>query len=138
MTYMAECPGDCSSFVPDASTEWFKIDEQGQSVNGDSSSWAQAKLLDGSPATVTIPNGLKAGNYLVRHEIISLQNSVSVGGAEYYPSCLQVTVGGNGNGSPSTTYAFHLVMSSYDLTHSISVSISPVHTVKPILAFWVM
>ncbi|KAL5482497.1 hypothetical protein ACEPAI_9091 [Sanghuangporus weigelae] len=106
MTYMTACSGDCSSFTPDASTEWFKIDEQGESADGDSSTWAQAKLLDGSPATVTIPNGLKAGNYLVRHEIVSLQNSVSAGGAEYYPSCLQVTVGGNDNGEPSETVHF--------------------------------
>ena len=87
---MAKCDGDCSSFSPDASTEWFKIDEQGESTPGDSSTWAQAKLNDGSPATVTVPEGLASGNYLVRHEIIALQNSVSQGGAEYYPSCLQV------------------------------------------------
>ncbi|KAL5501733.1 hypothetical protein ACEPAH_8993 [Sanghuangporus vaninii] len=106
MTYMAACSDDCSSFTPDDSTEWFKIDEQGESTDGDSSTWAQAKLLDGSPANVTIPNGLKAGNYLVRHEIISLQNSVSEGGTEYYPSCLQVTVGGNDNGEANETVHF--------------------------------
>ncbi|OCB88252.1 hypothetical protein A7U60_g4658 [Sanghuangporus baumii] len=106
ITYMAACSDDCSSFTPDDSTEWFKIDQQGESTDGDSSTWAQAELLDGSPATVTIPNGLKAGNYLVRHEIISLQNSVSVGGTEYYPSCLQVTVGGNDNGEPNETVHF--------------------------------
>ena len=101
---MAECPGDCSSFTPDGSTQWFKIDQQGQSVAGNSGTWAQAKLLDGSPATVTIPNNLKSGNYLVRHELISLQNSVSLGGAEYYPSCLQVTISGDASGVPDTTY----------------------------------
>ena len=103
---MAKCDGDCSSFSPDASTEWFKIDEQGESTPGDSSTWAQAKLNDGSPATVTVPEGLASGNYLVRHEIIALQNSVSQGGAEYYPSCLQVTVGGDGTGEPNTTVNF--------------------------------
>ena len=99
MTYMAKCSGDCSSFSPGSSTEWFKIDEQGL----EGGTWAQAKLVDGSPATVKIPDGLASGNYLVRHELISLQNSVSQGGTEFYPSCLQVTIGGNDSGEPDTT-----------------------------------
>ena len=51
-------------------------------------------------ATAQIPSNLKAGNYMVRHEIISLQNAVAQGGAEFYPSCSQLNVGGSQTGTP--------------------------------------
>ncbi|KAH8114433.1 glycosyl hydrolase family 61-domain-containing protein [Phellopilus nigrolimitatus] len=105
MTYMAKCEGDCTSFTPSSSTQWFKIDEQGEK-NGATDSWAQANLLSGAPANVTVPSTLAAGKYLVRHEIIALQNSQSEGGAEFYPSCLQLTVSGNESGTPNTTVQF--------------------------------
>ena len=104
---MAKCSGDCSSFTPDSSTAWFKIDEQGETTNGDGSTWAQAALTTGSPATVTLPDNIEAGNYLIRHEIIALQNAVNLGGAEFYPACVQLNVaGGSGSSSPSPTVSF--------------------------------
>ncbi|THU94373.1 hypothetical protein K435DRAFT_668588 [Dendrothele bispora CBS 962.96] len=98
LTYMASCgSGSCADF--DASNaKWFKIDEAGANSDG---TWDQAKLTQGEPATVTIPDGLKSGNYLLRHEIISLQGAASEGGAEFYPSCAQLKVGGNGDETPS-------------------------------------
>lgn len=106
MTYMARCTGDCSSFSPDSSIAWFKIDEQGESVPGDSNTWAQKNLDSGAPTTVTIPKNLASGNYLMRHEIIALQNSGTKGGAEFYPSCLQLKVGGDATGEPDKTVHF--------------------------------
>ncbi|THH08453.1 hypothetical protein EW145_g2693 [Phellinidium pouzarii] len=106
MTYMASCSGDCTLFIPDSSTEWFKIEEDGEAQSGASGTWAQAAITTGAPANVTIPSGLAAGNYLVRHELIALQNSQSIGGAEFYPSCLQLTVTGNDSGKPNTTVHF--------------------------------
>ncbi|KAF5346399.1 hypothetical protein D9758_012751 [Tetrapyrgos nigripes] len=99
LTYMASCgSSSCSSF--DASdAKWFKIDEAGADSSGQ---WAQDDLTKGQPAKVKIPDNLKAGNYLLRHEIISLQGAASVGGAEFYPSCAQVKVGGDGTASPSS------------------------------------
>ena len=107
---MAECSGDCSSYTPDTSTKWFKIDEQGI-VNG---AWAQAALDTGAPANVTIPENLKAGNYLLRHELIALQGAQAEGGAEFYPSCVQMTIGGSGTGTPSTTVSFPGAYSASD------------------------
>ncbi|KAF7292602.1 hypothetical protein MIND_01158100 [Mycena indigotica] len=94
---MADCGGNCAQF--DASkAKWFKIQEQGMDASG---KWAQANLDNGSPATVTIPANLKAGNYLLRHEIIALHTAQSQGGAEFYPGCVQLSVTSAGKGVPS-------------------------------------
>ncbi|KAJ7622097.1 glycosyl hydrolase family 61-domain-containing protein [Roridomyces roridus] len=87
MTYLASCgSGSCANF--DASkAKWFKISEQGQDASG---VWA-----------FTLPSNLKAGNYLLRHEIIALHTAQSLGGAEFYPDCAQITVTGDGTGAPA-------------------------------------
>ncbi|KAK7030536.1 glycosyl hydrolase family 61-domain-containing protein [Favolaschia claudopus] len=92
MTYLASCgSGSCADF--DASkAKWFKIDEQGS-----------AKLDTGAPASVTLPSNLKAGNYLVRNELIALHTAQSEGNAEFYPSCSQLTVTGSGTGVPAAS-----------------------------------
>ncbi|KAG8736428.1 hypothetical protein FRC11_002646, partial [Ceratobasidium sp. 423] len=57
----------------------------------------------------TIPGDIKAGEYLVRHEPISLHGAHSTAeGAQYYPACIQVKVTGGGNASPATTPATQL------------------------------
>lgn len=48
--------------------------------------------MNGSPANVTIPSTLQSGQYIIRHEIIALHLATTVGGAEFYPSCTQVTL----------------------------------------------
>lgn len=103
MNYMASCgSNDCSSF--DASkAQWFKIEEAGIGSNGQ---WAQASIMAGQPFSLTLPQNLKSGGYLLRHEIISLQIAQSAGGAEFYPSCSQLLIGGNGNGVPDQTVSF--------------------------------
>jgi len=99
LTYMASCgSASCSQF--DASNAmWFKI----QQVGRDASGWAQAQLNTGAPATLSLPSNLAPGNYLLRHEIIALQNAVSQGGAEFYASCSQLSVGGSGTGAPTSS-----------------------------------
>ena len=57
----------------------------------------------GSPATTTIPSTLAAGNYLLRSEIIALQLAMTEGGAEFYPSCIQLSVGGSQTGQPTSS-----------------------------------
>ncbi|KAJ7689620.1 glycosyl hydrolase family 61-domain-containing protein [Mycena rosella] len=100
MTYLASCgSASCAQFDA-TNAKWFKISEQGQDASG---AWAQAKLDDGTPASVTLPSNLKAGNYLLRHEIIALHTAQSVGGAEFYPSCSQITVTGSGTGAPAAS-----------------------------------
>jgi hypothetical protein len=63
-------------------------------------------IVTGAPYQLTLPENLSPGGYLLRHEIIALQLAVSVGGAEFYPSCTQLLVGGSGNGQPNATVTF--------------------------------
>ncbi|KAK0437791.1 glycoside hydrolase family 61 protein [Armillaria borealis] len=104
MTYLTNC-GDqsCADYDPKG-TEWFKIEEAGRTADG---TWAQAALLhgvvNGQAAEVTLPSNLAAGNYIIRHEIIALQNGQAEGGAEFYASCTQLKVGGSGTGTPPSS-----------------------------------
>ncbi|KAF7376912.1 hypothetical protein MSAN_00109000 [Mycena sanguinolenta] len=97
LTYLARCENsNCAEFNA-TEARWFKIAEQGQDANG---SWEQAKLDEGSPARVTLPANLKAGQYLLRGEIIALHTAQSIGGAEFYIGCSQISVTGRGTGEP--------------------------------------
>lgn len=62
--------------------------------------------MKGDSYSLKLPNNLAPGDYLIRHEIIALHLAVSKGGAEFYPSCTQVRVGGNANGKPDDTVTF--------------------------------
>lgn len=102
MTYMASCNGPCSKFNA-AGAQWFKIGQSGKS----GSSWPEhAGIKNGQPSSAKIPSGLASGEYLIRNEIIGLQNAMRKGGAEFFPSCTQLKVSGNGNGKPSNTVKF--------------------------------
>ncbi|KAJ7816244.1 glycoside hydrolase [Mycena leptocephala] len=93
LTYLAACDTSCTAFNATQETRWFKISEQGTQSNGN---WMQEQLYNGLPVNVTIPANLKAGNYLLRHEVIALHMAQSLGGAELFPGCVQLTVTGNG------------------------------------------
>ncbi|TFK65942.1 hypothetical protein BDN72DRAFT_844925 [Pluteus cervinus] len=98
LTYMASC-GDapCSQF--DSTTaKWFKIQEVGRRADG---LWTQKDVMGGAPANITLPSNIAPGNYLVRHEIIALHLATTPEKAEFYESCSQLVIGGNGNGTPS-------------------------------------
>ncbi|KAJ7610422.1 glycosyl hydrolase family 61-domain-containing protein [Roridomyces roridus] len=100
MTYMASCGSESCADFDASKAKWFKISEQGQDASG---AWAQAKLDTGSPAKVTLPSNLKAGNYLLRHEIIALHTAMTAGNAEFYPNCVQLKVTGSGTGVPASS-----------------------------------
>lgn len=68
---------------------------------------ANQPLVNGKPANVTLPKNIAAGNYLIRHEIIALHlankkfsGGKDTNGAEFYPSCSQLKITGNGTGVP--------------------------------------
>jgi hypothetical protein len=100
-TYMASCEGPCSSFDLSAdkggkNLKWFKIDAQGYDAS--SKKWASDDLrAAGNKWTSTIPANLKAGEYLVRHEIVALHSAP----AQYYPACAQIKLSGSGSATPS-------------------------------------
>ncbi|KAK0702136.1 glycoside hydrolase [Lasiosphaeris hirsuta] len=97
VAYMADCKGPCDVF--DASGEvWFKIFETGLLPGWtvvDVDGWNQFPYTyDGW--NVTIPQNLKPGHYLIRHEIIYIENDP----AQFYPYCAQLTVTGAEGKSP--------------------------------------
>ena len=57
--------------------------------------------VDGKAHSFKLPSNLARGGYLLRHEIIGLHLANQPGGAEFYPSCIQINVGGSQSGAPS-------------------------------------
>ncbi|KAG9100516.1 Esterase/lipase/thioesterase [Ceratobasidium sp. UAMH 11750] len=96
--YMANCNGDCDAF-DGSGPVWFKVSSQGL-VDASKFFWASDKLIQaGNSWTQTIPSNIKAGNYLMRLELVALH---SAGAPQFYPSCTQLSVTGGGNGVPSS------------------------------------
>ncbi|KAG8814648.1 Esterase/lipase/thioesterase [Serendipita sp. 399] len=98
MNYMARCQGSCSTYRGDSGSPWFKISQDVYSGG----KWGNQRLIANNfTATVTIPSKLAAGDYLLRHENLALHGATSVGGAQFYPVCIHLTVTGGGSVSPS-------------------------------------
>ncbi|CAE6535125.1 unnamed protein product [Rhizoctonia solani] len=106
ITYMARAPSEITKWSPGTDAVWFKVAEQGYE-NG---KWAATDIMTGENngvARFTIPASLKAGQYLIRHEIIALHAAYAYPGAQFYPSCIQVEVTGSGTETgPSELVAF--------------------------------
>ncbi|KAF2277127.1 glycoside hydrolase [Westerdykella ornata] len=98
INYIAPCDGDCTTKSP-SSLRWSKI-SQG-AYNG--KTWVTDDLVKNNfTSTATIPRNLKAGNYVIRHEIIALHSAQSPNGAQLYPQCLNLRVGGSGSVAPTS------------------------------------
>ena len=103
--WMADCGADCRTFNA-SQGNWFKIAQRGL-ISGtiQEGMWGQRLFQnwDGTPDlwTETIPASLKAGNYLIRHEIIALHIAHK---PQFYPECAHLTVSGNGTESPEKEY----------------------------------
>jgi hypothetical protein len=96
MTYLAKCNGDCRDNDP-SSLSYFKIDEKGWE-NG---KWATQELIANNNSwTVTIPSDIAAGNYLIRHELLALQEGSRELGAQFYPMCANLKITGGGSANP--------------------------------------
>lgn len=97
MTYLARCPSGCENFKGDTGTVWVKIDEWAYRPT-ETPPWGSDKLAkNGANWTVKIPSSLKAGEYLLRHEILGLHVAGQKNGAQFYPSCAQIVVSGSGS-----------------------------------------
>lgn len=88
---------------------WTKLSEDGLS-NG---KWAVENLVaNGGKHDVKLPTSLAAGDYLLRAEIIALHEADtdfkvnSARGAQFYPSCSQITVTSGGSEKPSGSFSF--------------------------------
>ncbi|KDQ06890.1 carbohydrate-binding module family 1 protein [Botryobasidium botryosum FD-172 SS1] len=98
IVYLAKVPD--SSTAQGSSVGWFKIGQAGLI----SKDYWGTDLLNANCGKydVKIPSDIVAGDYLLRAEVIALHVAGSVGGAQFYPGCFQLTVTGGGNASPPT------------------------------------
>ncbi|KAL5480779.1 hypothetical protein ACEPAI_9719 [Sanghuangporus weigelae] len=105
ITYLAAVPvgTDVTTYSPGTDPVWFKIDEAGKNDQGE---WAATYGLyaTNSVYSVSIPESLRPGQYIVRHEIVALHQSYSYPGAQFYPSCIQIEVTGCGNAFPTDDF----------------------------------
>lgn len=133
MTYMALCDTSTCDKFNGSTAKWFKIDQIGRMSDG--STWYQQQVsayhsllsalflfflplspghttyqtrhtVNGTPISVTLPTQVAPGDYLVRNEIIALHLAETLGGAEFYPSCTQIRIGGSQTGTPNQTVYF--------------------------------
>ncbi|TLD10527.1 hypothetical protein PgNI_06497 [Pyricularia grisea] len=100
INYLANC-GDAGCAKAEAgSLEFFKISQDGLN-NG---VWATDTFHNnGLKANVTIDRNIAPGNYALRHEIIALHAAENVGGAQFYPQCINLIVTGGGSEKPAST-----------------------------------
>ncbi|KAL2830975.1 glycosyl hydrolase family 61-domain-containing protein [Aspergillus pseudoustus] len=91
VNYLAPCNADCATVDP-ASLKFFKISETGYE-NG---VWGTDLLIqNGNKWDVVIPANIKAGGYVLRHELIAMQ-----GKFQLYPQCVNLEVTGGGDSVP--------------------------------------
>jgi hypothetical protein len=115
--YLANCNGDCTT-VDKTKLKWFKIAERGQislgAGVGAPGVWAADELIAADGYwPVKIPASIKAGNYILRHEILALHSAYDVGGAQFYPICANIKITGRGWASPPGVVGTAL----YNATH---------------------
>lgn len=106
LSYLANCNGNCSA-VNKTELQWFKIEQQGL-INFTAATtpgfWASDLLTaDNNTWTFQIPEDIKPGNYVLRHEIIALQYGYEVDGAQNYPQCINLQISGSGTVTANTT-----------------------------------
>jgi hypothetical protein len=83
--------------------------------------------------TITLPTDLKAGDYLLRHELIALHNAQTAGKAEFYPSCTQIRLSGAGTASPpaSELVKFPGAYAPTDPGLLVNIYTTPLHYAMP-------
>ncbi|KAK2760369.1 hypothetical protein FQN54_002439 [Arachnomyces sp. PD_36] len=97
INYIAPCDGDCSTATA-GDLKFTKISASGL-LGADN--WATDEMMANDfTSSMTLPANLKAGNYVIRHEIIALHGGGSENGAQNYPQCLNFKVGGSGTVAP--------------------------------------
>ena len=97
--------------------------------------WHKNSTVNGQSISVTLPNTISPGGYLVHHEIIAFHVAVTLGGAEFFLSCTQILIGGSQTGTPDQTVSF---LGTYCTMTMIWASMTrmcmtpPLHTLSPV------
>jgi hypothetical protein len=103
--------GPCAVYlkkVGDATTDgatgdgWFKLWDEGYDES--SGKWCTQKMIENNGRlSVTIPDSLAGGDYLVRPELLALHNIAVKNQPEYYLGCAQVHLSSSGSMGPGST-----------------------------------
>lgn len=102
MAYCGREPISCSSFNG-TGRHWFKVSQAGLLSGGIREGlWAQKQMVAHNFTwSVTVPERLKGGAYLMRHELIALHVPFA---PEFYPQCIHLYVSGSGTETPGEEY----------------------------------
>ncbi|OQN99153.1 hypothetical protein B0A48_15002 [Cryoendolithus antarcticus] len=124
--------GPCSVYlkkVGNAATDsgagdgWFKLWDEGYdaSDSGPNPWCTQRMIANEGRITVTLPESLQGGDYLVRPELLALHNAGPKGAPEFYVGCAQVFLESSGTQGPASTVSIpgHVNMSSSAVTFDV-------------------
>lgn len=102
MVWLYPCPSGFAA-CDGKGASWFKIDQAGltSGTNLNSENWGTAVVLKTLKWSSRIPASLKAGDYLIRHELLALHQANT---PQFYPECAQISVTGSGSALPSGSY----------------------------------
>ncbi|KAH8667246.1 endo-1,4-beta-glucanase [Ilyonectria robusta] len=110
LDYLAACGDSGCESVEKTTLEFFKIGEKGL-IDGSASpgTYAADELIDnGIGWLVQIPESIKPGFYVLRHEIIALHSAGNADGAQNYPQCFNLEITGSGTEVPTGTLGTEL------------------------------
>ncbi|KAI0841337.1 lytic polysaccharide monooxygenase [Hypoxylon sp. FL0890] len=127
MHYLAPCGDAGCANVDKNNLRFFKFYEKGLVQGGmaDSPDWNTQKWAttevhkhvqeegDGyiDTFTVNIPQNIKPGPYILRHEILGL-HMADIGQAEFYPQCINLEISGSGDQQPKGVPATEMYQSN--------------------------
>uniref|UniRef100_A0A0D2YI01 lytic cellulose monooxygenase (C4-dehydrogenating) n=1 Tax=Fusarium oxysporum (strain Fo5176) TaxID=660025 RepID=A0A0D2YI01_FUSOF len=81
--------------------KFFKIDEVGLVKAGNPGTYGSDELIANDNGwLVQIPENIKAGAYVLRHQIIALHGGFQEDGAQNYPQCFNLEIEGSGTEQP--------------------------------------
>ncbi|KAJ3039043.1 hypothetical protein HDV00_012670 [Rhizophlyctis rosea] len=91
--------GPCYVYISQDGRNWAKIYEDSKKINGE---WCDSRFrANDRTLSFRIPSELPSGNWIVRIEHIALHQANTVGGAQIYVRCADITVTGGGSTAPS-------------------------------------
>ncbi|KAJ2898010.1 glycoside hydrolase family 61 protein [Zalerion maritima] len=130
--WMYACPtSTIEACTGQEGANWFKIDEMGLTVEPSllsSDNWGTSIVVDELEWTSTIPEGLKSGLYLLRHELLALHQANT---PQFYPECAQVEVVDGGGSFPTGEYLTAIPGAGYALADDPSVDVNVYASSEP-------
>ncbi|KAF4447169.1 putative endoglucanase IV precursor [Fusarium austroafricanum] len=101
---LASCGSKGCESVDKESLKFFKIAEAGMIKAGNPATYASDELIANNNGwLVEIPENIKPGSYVLRHEIIALHAGGQENGAQNYPQCFNLEISGSGTELPEGT-----------------------------------